>query len=144
MQNNIERRKSEDGFSLIEILVAGLFLIVAVVAILSLLPHAYTRVSRAGDLSVINHLGQQKIDELRSLPYTDANLAAGASHFDYGEGEEGLYTVKWDVVNDSPSAGMKSVTVEVGFKTYDEDHTALPATTMGQTSRTFRTIISSM
>ncbi|HEY4491435.1 MAG TPA: prepilin-type N-terminal cleavage/methylation domain-containing protein, partial [Acidobacteriota bacterium] len=67
----------QEGFSLIELLVAIAILSVAIIGIVALLPTGYSQIGTAGRISTMNHLGQQKLDQLRTLDFEDANLTAG-------------------------------------------------------------------
>jgi prepilin-type N-terminal cleavage/methylation domain-containing protein len=66
-----------DGFSLIEILISIAILSVAIIGILVVFPQSVAQVNQAEHISMINHLGQAKLDELRGLPWSDNDLLAG-------------------------------------------------------------------
>src|SRR3990172_1582378 len=104
----------QEGFSLIELLVAIAILSVAIMGIVALLPTGYSHINTAGRISTMNHLGQQKLDQLRTLDFEDANLTAG-THPTGGESfperpsyiaEDGTdiyddYTITWEVTDDA-------------------------------------------
>jgi prepilin-type N-terminal cleavage/methylation domain-containing protein len=108
------------GFTLIEILIVVLILAFVALGTMALLPSGYQQVTNAGRLSTINHLGYEKLDELKALGYSHADLTAGPHPalptarrltdplFDG-------YSITWNVVDDTPFADVKAVTVEVGY-----------------------------
>jgi prepilin-type N-terminal cleavage/methylation domain-containing protein len=120
---------NEDGFTLIELLIAILILAVGILGVVGLLSSGYNQVGTSGRVSAMNHLGQQKLDQLRRLPYSDANLTdglhptSGPERYTVLDGSGNNvyveYTVRWDVEDDTPQADMKRVVVEVGHQLYN-------------------------
>jgi len=114
----------EKGFSLIEILVVVLILALVAIGILALLPSGYKQVTTAGRLSVLNHLGYEKIDTLKSLGYSHADLIAGDHPTAIGDRRltdpdlKG-YSIRWQVVPDEPRPNVKTVVVEAGYMIYE-------------------------
>ena len=135
------RSRLEEGFSLIEILVAVVILAVGIVGIMALLPAGFTRVNRAGHVSGINHYCQLKLDELRSLDFGGPQLTAGP-HLSAGLGDVGdtNYSAAWTVV-DGPISGIKTITVVCGYRRYQPDGTEITTPVINQTERTFVTMI---
>jgi len=119
------------GFTLIEILVSIAILSVAILGILALLPIGYTQITKAGRMSTLNHLAQDKIDELRAIPIASNDLLNGL-HPSTGLGDPlnvefphdqdsnipTTYSVRWIVDSDSPATDMKKVIVEVGYNIF--------------------------
>ena len=68
---------SQAGFSLVEVLVASLLLIVGVVGMLTVFPQAFRNTTNSGRETVLNHLMMEKVEELRGLPLAHADLGAG-------------------------------------------------------------------
>ena len=56
---------NEKGFTFIELLIAVVILAVITVSIMGLLPQAYRQITNGGRISVINHLGYEKLDQLQ-------------------------------------------------------------------------------
>lgn len=118
---------NEKGFTFIEILIAVFILAFITLSIMALLPTAYKQITNGGRLSIMNHLGHQKIDELKSLGTGHADLTAGthpAAASDYRKLEQSDsqftgYSVVWRVSDDTPTTGVKTVVVEVGYMVYD-------------------------
>ncbi len=118
----------QSGFTLIEVLLASLVMVVGIVGILAVFPHAYRTTKTAGRTSVLNHLAAGKIEHLRSIDYADAELSPGihpgmqtdsASQNYYpvpGFGEE--YSLRWRVFGGPTDSGgntepdMKTIVVE--------------------------------
>ncbi len=122
---------NEKGFTLIELLVAVLILAVITVSIMGLLPQAYRQITNGGRISVINHLGYEKLDELHSLGYSHADLTAGThppapANYRLTDPDFQGYSVKWTVTEDAPTAGVKTVLVEVGYQLYQTNGTLIP------------------
>ena len=71
------RSHASSGFTLIEVLVSSVVLVVGVVGMLGIFPQAYRDTTNSGRSSVLNHLAAERIEQLRSLPYDDSDLTAG-------------------------------------------------------------------
>jgi prepilin-type N-terminal cleavage/methylation domain-containing protein len=74
---NTKLNANENGFSLLEMLMAVALLGAAVVYIMALIPNGYVAVVRAGRISTMSHLAYDKIDELKrkaSADWDDADL----------------------------------------------------------------------
>ena len=120
--------ESQSGFSLIEVLIASVVMVIGVFGILALLPHAYRATKTAGHQSVLNYLAVDKIEDLRSIDYSDAELSSGihpslqtdssgAKYYPVpGFGEE--YSLRWRVLDGptdmggNPEPNMKMIVVE--------------------------------
>ena len=120
--------RSQAGFTLLEVLVASVIMIVGVFGVLAVFPHAFRSAKESGHRSVLQHLVGEKLDDLRSVDYADSSLALGThptQQFDsqtqryypvQGFPEE--FSVRWTVLNgptDSSGgsvAKMKIVVVE--------------------------------
>ena len=107
------RAEKQNGFTLIEVLVAmGIF----AVAILGVAISA-TSVIRANQSSysttIAINLAQDKLEELKALP---ASLASGGPITDTINGE--TFSRSWNVTSDSPITGMKRIDVTVTWTDY--------------------------
>ena len=69
--------ESQAGFSLVEVLVASVLLIVGVVGMLAIFPQAFRNTTNSGREAVLNHLTMEKVEELRGLPLAHADLSLG-------------------------------------------------------------------
>lgn len=121
------RLAAEDGFSLIEALVAaGLLAIIslgfALGADRAVRFNVYSR-----SVTAATTLAQSKVEELNSKVSTDAQLTAGnhadASNPITAEGAaHGTYTRTWVVTNNVPASGLKTVKVTVSWTIYASAH----------------------
>jgi prepilin-type N-terminal cleavage/methylation domain-containing protein len=125
-----------EGFTLIELLVAMLILAIGIIGMMTLFPQSYSHIGNAGRLSIMNHLGQEKLDELKTLAYSDPNLFEGihpstaerVTYYDpSGKNVYADYTLKWEVRDDEPSARIKTIIVEVGHQLYDSSGNQIPS-----------------
>jgi prepilin-type N-terminal cleavage/methylation domain-containing protein len=108
------RELNENGFSLIEILIAILILSLSILGIMAVFPTSYRHITSSGRISTINHLAQWKIDELRGTSFSDPDLTAGI-HTSALTSPYADYSVSWDVTFNAPQANMRSVTVTVTY-----------------------------
>ena len=128
---SIKERFNQKGSSLIEVLVAMVLMLAAITGVLIVLPQAYGHITSAGVISTLNHLGQQKIDHLKTINYSDPNLTNGwhptvspFSEFPYNTDPQlsNKYSIRWLVEdNDTAHAGsanVKTIRVEVGYNVY--------------------------
>ena len=130
MHKKNENTKEQEGFSLIEILVAIAILAVSILGIMAVLPSGYREITSAGRVSTLNHLAQLKIDQLKATPFSSSDLDAGLhptptppwrpSYTDAnGDTAYGSYSVTWFVQDDTPISGVKTIQVEAGFELWD-------------------------
>lgn len=120
---------NEKGFTFIELLIAVVILSVITVSIMGLLPQAYRQITNGGRISVMNHLGYEKLDELQSLGYSHADLTAGTHSAPGGyrlDPDFIGYSRKWTVTDDVPVPGVKTILVEVGYQLYQPNGTVIP------------------
>lgn len=113
-------REGERGVSLIEIMVALIILGFGITMAMRTLPESNTVTTRARNVTKATNLVQQKLEQLRSLPYQDPLLSNG-THNDANNPIETHFTRTWTVQEDSPYIGMKRVNVTVSFPTASAD-----------------------
>ena len=118
---------NEKGFTLIELLVSVVILSITALSLMALFPQGFRQVSKAGKMSVIDHLGHQKIDQLKAKGFGSADLTAGqhpASATQYridtdpANADYPGYSITWFVNDNQPIDGVKTVVVEVGYVIY--------------------------
>jgi prepilin-type N-terminal cleavage/methylation domain-containing protein len=119
--------KSQKGTSLIEILIAILLFGMGLSFAMRTLPESNVATTRGRNITKATNLAQEKIEELMSIPYSHADLAAGA-HVDPENPINTHFTRSWNVTVDVPIPGMKRVNVTVSFETANPDSMATLAT----------------
>jgi Tfp pilus assembly protein PilV len=102
----------EDGFTLVELLVAVGLTMGAVLAMATMSLTAYERVHRSGEMTSAVALGQQRMEWLRSQTWGSPPLAAGST-VESLTGEWAGYVRTTTVEDDTPLAGLKRTTVSV-------------------------------
>lgn len=120
--------RGDGGFSLIEAIVAAGLLSVVMLGFAMGASRAlrYNQYSRS--VAVATTLAHDKIEELQSLVVTSPQLAAGS----YNDANNpltaigaagGTYTRSWQVTDNTPASGIKTVEVTVRWSNYGEPHT---------------------
>jgi prepilin-type N-terminal cleavage/methylation domain-containing protein len=107
-------RRRDAGFSAVELMIALAMFGILMLGFLSLFPLGMRTVDRGKKLTVASSLVQDEIERLKTLPASDADLAAGA-HADAANPLFGFYTRTWTVTDDLPMAGMKTVNLTVSY-----------------------------
>jgi prepilin-type N-terminal cleavage/methylation domain-containing protein len=115
------------GFTLIEILIVVFILAIVALGIMALLPSGYQQITNSGRMSAMNHLGYEKLDELKALGYAHVDLINGnhpsnisTIRLDADQDFKG-YSITWNVDDENPFTGVKRVTVEVGYMLWKLD-----------------------
>jgi prepilin-type N-terminal cleavage/methylation domain-containing protein len=120
--NQQDKKTTQEGFSLIEILIAIAILAVVALGIMALLPSGYKQITNAGRSATVNHLGQKKLDYLKSISITHSDLSDGTHPIgtfpEWPLGSNEKYSVTWEVVSYTALPNAKSVVVEVGYDIY--------------------------
>lgn len=98
------------GFTLVEVMVAMTILAIGLLAISGMVPTAYTNISASTRDSRALGLAQERLDQLRISPFTDASLSAG-SHSDAAPAAG--YARAYTVEDNTPMNGVKRITMTV-------------------------------
>lgn len=101
--------KKEQGFTLVEILVAMVLILVALLGAAQLQIMTIFTNTASNERTTAITLAQDKLESLRTLPYSQL---ANSPFSD----TVGIYTRTWQVESDTPAQGMARVTVTVSWK----------------------------
>ena len=114
-------KRSEKGIGMIEILIAMLIFGIGITAAIRTLPVSNRAASRSRNLSMATNLAQEKIEEIMSVPFASADLAAG-DHVDPDNPLDRIFTRTWRVTDDVPLAEMKRIDVTVSYESDNPDN----------------------
>jgi type IV pilus assembly protein PilV len=118
-ETQMGKLKKEDGFTLIEVLIAITIFAVGLLAVAAMQTSAIKMNSTAGKLTNLSTWGMDKIEELSALPYTNPWLQTAGNppgtDTDGNTHQEvsGDYTISWTVIDDNPVTRTKNITVTV-------------------------------
>jgi type IV pilus assembly protein PilV len=118
-----KRKRHEQGFTLLEIMIALSILAIGLLAVASLQMTSIRGNAFASGVTEGTTLATDRIEKLLALPYTDAALSAG-DHTD-SDPPSG-YAVNWQVTDDVPLNNTKTIELIVSWR----DHTAQKSVTM--------------
>ena len=115
METGTGKPKKDEGFTLIEVLIAISIFAVGLLAVAAMQTSAIRVNSTAGQLSRLNTLGIDKLEELMGLAYTDPLLdPVGNTHQD--SAPPAGFTVNWNITNNSPTTNTKLIQITVTGK----------------------------
>lgn len=102
--------KKEDGYTLIEVLIAITIFAVGLLAVAGMQTSAIRMNSTAGKLTNLSTWGMDKIEELLAYPYSHPLLdSAGNPHQEV----LGDYTISWTIIDNNPVSNTKNIKVTV-------------------------------
>lgn len=107
---SVKPMKKQDGFTLIEVLIAVSIFAVGLLAVAAMQTSAIRVNSTAGQLTELSTWGIDRLEDLMSRPYTDPLLTAGA-HPDPAPPPG--YNVNWTVNQDLLTLNTKSITLTI-------------------------------
>ena len=106
-----ENTGKDQGFTLIEVLIAMFIFTIGILAVASMQVSALTGNSTADRATIRIVSAQYTLEALIALPYDDPNLEeAGSPHL--VTTPDG-YTISWDVTNNDPIDNAKRITMRV-------------------------------
>ena len=101
----VSRLRNNNGFTLVEIIVAMGILTIALLGLVSVTVMVIKGNSFSKTMTTATTLAKYKMEQLKNTSY--ASLAGGTDTV------ESIYTRTWTVTNDSPATSMKTVVVTV-------------------------------
>jgi len=121
------RWSNQRGFTVVELMAALLLFSIGLVALARVLPQGMEVRDRGRRMTVAMQLAREQIETLRSLPFTDPDLANG-QHVDNQVLRNGTYRRRWTVQDDTPLPNMMRIEVRVAFTTSEADSEAVIVT----------------
>jgi Tfp pilus assembly protein PilV len=118
---------SQKGAGLVEILIAILIFALGISMAMQMLPSSNVATTRGRNITKATNIAQEKVEELMSIAFSDADLTAG-THVDSDNPLDVHFTRSWAVVDNVPIQGMKKVDVTVSFQTASLDSTVTLST----------------
>jgi prepilin-type N-terminal cleavage/methylation domain-containing protein len=116
MTDNNSGRRSIDGFTVVELVVAIVIAGIIIPAVALALTTLATTNYQARDLAQANMIGQNKVESLRSIGYNSVPLSTVSFNSELpasmGKPKSASYTVS------SPATGIKQVDVTISFTEY--------------------------
>jgi type IV pilus assembly protein PilV len=111
--------KKQEGFTLLEVLIAVSIFAVGLLAIAAMQTSAIRMNSTGNRITELSTLGMDKLEDLLNRPYTDPSLqsagnypnldSAGNTHQVTTDG----YQVSWFIVDNKPTTNTKKITLTV-------------------------------
>jgi type IV pilus assembly protein PilV len=112
--------KNQQGFTLVEVVVALTVVAIGIMGLSIVFPTASRDVGKSGVRTKALQLAQEKMEYIHSLAYDDADLDGTYEHNDSVNPIDNVYYRTWTVYEDDPIAGCKRVVVEVTWDTYTQ------------------------
>ena len=109
-------KQGERGFTLIETSISMVVMMIAGLAVSSLFVFSLQNNVGGGDRALAMAVGQQQLEQLRSVAYEDTTLAVGTTNSTVSTGERGYTVVKTiaeELNDDNSSKKLKKITIVV-------------------------------
>lgn len=116
--NGIRNRNFLTGFTLLELMIALSVLTVSALAAIHTFVIVASNRAFAYHMSVSSNLCQDKLEELKNLSYGDlivGSYSDANNPIDESGETDGIYSRSWNVLDDTPIPGTKSVSVTVNW-----------------------------
>ncbi|RKZ91851.1 MAG: hypothetical protein DRQ43_09650 [Gammaproteobacteria bacterium] len=123
-----KQRCSDDGFTLIEVMIAMFVLTVGILAVAMMQITSINGNKTAFDISEASFLAESKLEELLSIPFDNVDVIdtnddedAGLNNNTTGTADNnatsgnGRYTILWNIADDFPETNTKTIKVIVNW-----------------------------
>ena len=113
---NAKRAKGQRGFTLVETSISMVVMMIAGLAVSSLFVYSLQNNVGGGERALAMAVGQQQLEQLRSVTYEDATLAVGTVTSSVTNGERGYTvtrTITEELNDDNSSKQLKKITIVV-------------------------------
>jgi len=132
---SLKKLSEEKGFSLVEMMVAVCIMAIAFAGLATMEVACINGNSIASNVTMGITLAQDKMEELNSVDYNDPRVAdvnasnnadlRNATNIDFSETDideqgnpGGMYSRIWNIADDTPTAGQKTIVVLVTWKNH--------------------------
>jgi Tfp pilus assembly protein PilV len=105
--------KSEKGFTILEIVIAMVIMMIVGLAAVGGFVFAIRYNSTASDRAASVAIAQSALEKLRALPFTDSSLAAGTTTTPVSDGAGRTYTLTTKITDIAPSGKTTLKQIEV-------------------------------
>lgn len=113
----IDTRQNEQGFSLVEVMIAFVVMMVASLAVGAVFFYSVQNNVGGSERALAMGVAQQQFEQLRSVPFNDSSLAEGTTTFPTVQTGERLFRVVRTVVDEknanNSSKLLKRITITV-------------------------------
>lgn len=113
IEGQIRKIKEEEGFTLLEIIVAVSILAIGLLAVASMQIAAIQGNSLANKLTEGTNLAQARLEDLMAMQYTTGFTDPGLTQGNYTDTSLSDYTITWNVTNNNPVPTAKRIVVTV-------------------------------
>jgi type IV pilus assembly protein PilV len=107
----IGSRRAPSGFTIIEVMAALSILAFGILAIASMQAASLGGINLAGSTTEGTTNAMDRMEQLMSKSYSDANLSTGSAH----TATQGRYTLTWSVTVNQPLTNTKTVVVTASW-----------------------------
>jgi type IV pilus assembly protein PilV len=109
-ETQMDKLKKENGFTLIEVLIALTIFAVGLLAVAAMQTSAVKMNSTSNKMTNLSTLAMDQIEKLSALPYTDPAFDPAGNPYENNMGD---YTVSYTVTPDSPMLNIMTIQVTV-------------------------------